>query len=80
MNLSFSTFEIVDNVAVIKMNNPPVNAMTPTMLDEFTDIIDTLNFQSETELFELSQVYERLLHRSYSGRNLGWIGFHCEMP
>jgi type I restriction enzyme M protein len=25
------------------------------------DIIDTLNFQSESELFELSQVYERLL-------------------
>jgi len=43
MNLSFSTFEIIDNVAVIKMNNPPVNAMTPAMLDEFTNIIDALN-------------------------------------
>jgi len=43
MNLSFSTFEIVNNVAVIKMNNPPVNAMTPTMLEDFTQIIDTLN-------------------------------------
>ncbi len=30
-------------------------------LREVLDIIDTLNFQSESELFELSQVYERLL-------------------
>ncbi|WP_419614454.1 type I restriction-modification system subunit M, partial [Thiolapillus sp.] len=30
-------------------------------LREVLDIIDTLNFQSETELFELSQVYEGLL-------------------
>jgi type I restriction enzyme M protein len=30
-------------------------------LREVLDIIDTLNFQSETEMFELSQVYEGLL-------------------
>jgi len=30
-------------------------------LREVLDIIDSLNFQSETELFELSEVYERLL-------------------
>ena len=37
-------------------------------LREVLDIIDGLNFQSETELFELSQVYENLL------RNMGDAG------
>ena len=35
MDLSVLKFEIIDNVAVIKMNNPPMNALTPSFLDDF---------------------------------------------
>ncbi|MBW1894557.1 MAG: enoyl-CoA hydratase/isomerase family protein [Deltaproteobacteria bacterium] len=42
MNTSVLTFEIIDNVAIIKMDNPPVNALTPAFLDEFLQIIEKL--------------------------------------
>jgi len=45
-----ATFEYLDN-----------KIASGHTLREVVDIIDSLNFQSETELFELSQVYEGLL-------------------
>lgn len=42
MKLSVLTFDIEDQVAVIKMNNPPVNAMTPVFLDDFSEIITAI--------------------------------------
>ncbi len=43
MELSVLNFEITDNVAVITMNNPPVNALTPAFLDEFQQIIEHID-------------------------------------
>lgn len=42
MDLSVLSFEIIDAVAIIKMNNPPVNALGPTFLDEFGKILAEL--------------------------------------
>ena len=35
MKLSVLEFEIIENVAVINMNNPPINALTPDFLNDF---------------------------------------------
>mgnify|MGYP001172516036 CR=1 FL=1 len=42
MELSVLTFDIIENVAVIKMNNPPVNALTPAFLNDFNHVLDDL--------------------------------------
>ncbi len=42
MELSVLQLEIMDNVAVVKMNNPPVNALGPAFLDDFGRILDDL--------------------------------------
>jgi enoyl-CoA hydratase len=39
MKLTVLDFEITEDVAIIKMNNPPVNALTPTFLEEFRFLI-----------------------------------------
>ena len=38
MALTVLHSEIQENVAVITMNNPPVNALTPVFLDDFTEV------------------------------------------
>jgi len=38
MNLTVLNFEITEKVAVIKMNNPPINALTPAFLDDFNRV------------------------------------------
>jgi len=43
MNLSVLTFEIEENVAIIKMNNPPINALTPVFLKDFDQIFHLIN-------------------------------------
>ena len=35
MGLSVLRFEVTEGVAVITMDNPPVNALTPAFLDDF---------------------------------------------
>lgn len=42
MKLSVIRFEIVEQVGVITMNNPPVNALTPAFLDDFECIVESL--------------------------------------
>ncbi len=42
MELSVLTYEIIDNVAVIEMNNPPVNALTPAFLNDFNQVLGNL--------------------------------------
>ena len=39
MKLSVLEFEIVDEVAVIKMNNPPVNGLGPDFLKDFNEVL-----------------------------------------
>jgi len=39
VELSVLKFEIKDDVAVITMNNPPVNALTPVFLEDFNQIV-----------------------------------------
>lgn len=43
MELSVLSFEINEAVAVIKMNNPPVNALGPAFLEDFSQILEHLN-------------------------------------
>ncbi len=42
MNLSVLKFELIENVAVITMNNPPVNALEPAFLDDFKKIFNKI--------------------------------------
>jgi enoyl-CoA hydratase len=35
MDLTVLNYEISENVAIIKMNNPPINALTPAFLEDF---------------------------------------------
>jgi enoyl-CoA hydratase/carnithine racemase len=42
MNLSVLTYEIVDSVAVVTMNHPPVNALGPSFLEDFEQVMDRL--------------------------------------
>jgi len=35
MDLTVLNFEITEDVAVITMNNPPINALTPVFLEDF---------------------------------------------
>jgi len=42
MELSVLSFEIIDAVAVIKMNNPPVNALGPVFLEDFEKVLSRL--------------------------------------
>ena len=39
VKLSVINFKIVENVAVVSMNNPPVNALTPAFLDDFERVV-----------------------------------------
>jgi len=43
MNLSVLTFEIEKNVAIIKMNNPPINALGPEFLNDFDQVLAVIN-------------------------------------
>ena len=47
MIYSVLEFEIVDNVAVITMNCPPVNALGISFLEDFTDVLDKLKTGKE---------------------------------
>lgn len=38
MDLTVLDFKILENVAVITMNNPPINALTPAFLEDFTRV------------------------------------------
>jgi enoyl-CoA hydratase len=42
MGLSFIHYKMVDQVAVITMDNPPVNALTPLFLDDFEIAIEKI--------------------------------------
>jgi len=42
MKLSVLTFEIEENVAIIKMNNPPINALGPDFLNDFDQVFAKL--------------------------------------
>ena len=42
MEYSVLSFEIIDMVAVLKMNNPPVNALGPAFLEEFSRVLTDL--------------------------------------
>ncbi|MBW1787039.1 MAG: enoyl-CoA hydratase/isomerase family protein [Deltaproteobacteria bacterium] len=42
MEFSVLKFEIVDRIAVIKMNNPPVNALGPAFLEDFNRVLEEL--------------------------------------
>ncbi|MBW2179359.1 MAG: enoyl-CoA hydratase/isomerase family protein [Deltaproteobacteria bacterium] len=42
MKFSVLNFEIIENVAVIKLNNPPVNAMTPDFLGDFEKLLEIM--------------------------------------
>jgi len=39
MELTVLNYEIIENVGVIKMNNPPVNALGPIFLDDFNQVL-----------------------------------------
>lgn len=43
MQLSVLQFKICDNVGIITMNNPPVNALTPAFLEDFQNIFKQLD-------------------------------------
>jgi enoyl-CoA hydratase len=43
MHLSVLLLEMVERVAVVRMNNPPVNAMGPAFLEDFNRILDDLS-------------------------------------
>jgi enoyl-CoA hydratase len=40
MKLSVINFAIVEDVAIISLNNPPVNALTPAFLDDFECVVE----------------------------------------
>ena len=42
MDLTIINYKIVEQVAVITINNPPVNALTPIFLDEFESVIEKI--------------------------------------
>ena len=42
MDLSVLEFEITENVALITMNNPPINALTPVFMDDFKLVLQLL--------------------------------------
>ncbi len=48
MNLTVLDLEITENVAVIKMNNPPINALTPAFLDDFNKIFEFIRDADKT--------------------------------
>lgn len=48
MNLTILNLEVKENVAVIKMNNPPVNALTPTFLEEFRFVIEKIRSSEDS--------------------------------
>jgi len=39
MNLNVLIFEMIESIAVVKMNNPPVNAMTKAFLDDLNQVL-----------------------------------------
>jgi len=43
MDLTVLGFEIIKNVAVITMNNPPINALTPVFLKDFDQVFNLIN-------------------------------------
>lgn len=43
MNLTVLDFKIIKNVAVITMNNPPINALTPVFLKDFEQVFNMIN-------------------------------------
>jgi len=47
MNLSVINFKIKKSVAVVTMNNPPVNALTPEFLEDFEKITTTIKKNKE---------------------------------
>ncbi len=42
MNLSVISFKIRESVAVITLNNSPVNALTPEFLEDFEKVTTTI--------------------------------------
>jgi enoyl-CoA hydratase len=47
MSYTVLEFELVDNVAVIRMNHPPVNALGIAFLEDFTDVLHRLKTKGE---------------------------------
>jgi enoyl-CoA hydratase/carnithine racemase len=47
MSYTVLEFELVDNVAVITMNHPPVNALGIPFLEDFTDVLHRLKTREE---------------------------------
>ena len=43
MDLAVLDFTIKENVAVITMNNPPINALTPVFLKDFNQVVSIIN-------------------------------------
>lgn len=54
MELSAMSFEIIDAVAVIKMNNPPVNALGPVFLEDFDKVLSRLKGDGDARALLLS--------------------------
>lgn len=54
MNLSVLNLEILDHVAVITMNQPPVNALGIPFLEDFNQVLDHLRNGSEARAVLLS--------------------------
>ncbi len=54
MELSVLGFGITDHVAVITMNNPPVNALTPGFLKDFNYVLDELEKSRQARAFLLA--------------------------
>jgi enoyl-CoA hydratase/carnithine racemase len=54
MDFSVIDFEIIDAVAVIKMNNPPVNALGPDFLDDFDRVFSCLKEKKSARSLLLS--------------------------
>ena len=46
MKFSVLNFDTTQNVAVIKLNNPPVNAMTPAFLEDFEKLLEIMENSS----------------------------------
>jgi len=42
MDFSVLKFEITENVAIIRLNNPPVNAMTPEFFEDFEKLLEIM--------------------------------------
>lgn len=54
MDLSVLTYEVVDAVAVVAMNHPPVNALGPAFLEDFERVIDRLRNANEARAMLLT--------------------------